>query len=101
MDIMNECVIEWIKGQKTATITMPSNTRLNNKLRNLAQKTPTIIEVENKDGSILAHVPESWIKIVPPKELSDAQRSALVERAKANFGHNNDKAIQIIGESDG
>lgn len=90
MDSVNECVIEWLRGEKTATVTMPSNTRLNKKLRNLALKTPTIIEVENKDGSILAHIPESWIKIVPPREISDEQRSALIERAKENFKHKGD-----------
>lgn len=97
MDSVNECVIEWLRGEKTATVTMPSNTRLNTKLRNLALKTPSIIEVENKDGSILAHIPESWIKIVPPREISDEQRSALVERARENFGQKN----KIQGEENG
>ena len=82
MDGVNECVIEWLRGEKVATVTMPSNTPLNTKLRKLAEKGLVTDWFQNKDGSIVAHVPARWIKITPPRELSDEQRAVLSERMK-------------------
>lgn len=79
---MNEFVIEWIKGDEYAGVTVPSGTALKSKLIRLAEKNPkevTII-VENKDGSLFAHVPVSYVKISPPRQVSDEQREAAGER---------------------
>ncbi len=37
----------------------------------------------NKDGSIFAHVPISWVKIGPPREVSEEQRRQAKERMEA------------------
>ena len=50
---MNEFVIEWIKGDEYAGVTVPSGTALKSKLIRLAEKNPNEVKiiVENKDGS--------------------------------------------------
>ena len=82
MDTMQECCIEWIKGDKTATVTMPSNTRLNNKLRKLAQNNNSISLVANKDGSICARIPVEWVKISPKRQVNEAQRQQAAQRMR-------------------
>jgi len=86
-DSMNENVIEFLRGQKVATVTLASNTRLNSRVRKLAAEKPDECQIsaENSDGSIVAHVPVKWIKISPPRQMSEEQREALRERA-AKFG---------------
>ena len=38
------------------------------------------IMAENEDGSLFAHVPVNYIKISPPKKMSEEQREAASER---------------------
>ena len=58
MDRLNENLIEWITGSKTATVTA-SQKKYVNRIRKLAEKHPEIVEItaENEDGSITAHIP--------------------------------------------
>lgn len=81
---MNEFSIEWIKGADYAGVTVPSNTSLKSKLLRLAEKNPNEVKImaENKDGSLFAHVPVNYIKISPPKKMSEEQREAASERFK-------------------
>lgn len=81
---MNEFVIEWIKGDEYAGVTVPSGTALKSKLIRLAEKNPNEVKiiVENKDGSLFVHVPISYVKISPPRQISDEQREAASERFK-------------------
>lgn len=85
MDSVNECVIEWLKGEKTATVTMPSNTRMKSKIVKLAEKDSAVTYIENKDGSILAHVPVEYVSIRQKRTLSDEQReekTRILENAR-------------------
>lgn len=77
-----ENVIEFIENEKRATVTF-SQGRFKTRIRKLAEEHPEKCQVikENKDGSLLAHIPVSWIKISPPKEVSDEHR----ERARQNM----------------
>ncbi len=89
-ETMNESVIEWIRGDKTVTITSYSNSRLTTKLLKYAESHPDdckIIHI-NEDGSVLAHVPLKWIKVSPPRRISEEQRQAASVRLK---GYLNDK----------
>lgn len=74
MDNCIENVIEWIKDEKRATLTI-SQRRTITRVKKLAQDRPEECQIvaENQDGSICAHVPVSWVKILPPKELSEKQ----------------------------
>ena len=80
---MSENVIEFLTDQKKATLTL-SQRRYITKIEKLAEKPPEecIIEARNKDGSIVAVVPVSWIKVSPPKQMSEEQRRASAERLR-------------------
>ena len=79
----DENTIEFTRDSKTATVTL-SQGRYISKIKKLAESHPEEckILVENKDGSIVARVPVSWIKINPTRQLSDEQRNELAERIK-------------------
>ena len=78
-----ENVIEFTKGAKTATLSL-SQGRYISKIKKLAERYPNECEIvaENKikDSSICAHVPVSWIKIIPPRKLTEVQKKELVAR---------------------
>ena len=73
---MNENVIEFLKGQKVATVTAANSTRLNNRIRKFAESHPDECQIvcDNTDGSILAHIPVSWIKVSPKRVVSEEAR---------------------------
>ena len=81
---MNEFAIEWIKGDEYAGVTTPSGTALKNKLMRFAEERPeeVTVEAENEDGSAFFHVPVSYIKVSPPKKVSEEQKVAMGERAR-------------------
>lgn len=82
-----ENAIEWLKGRKTATVTLAGGTSLNTRMRKLAKSKPDKCQIrdENEGGTIVAHIPVSWIKINPERELSEAQLAELQASAKKNF----------------
>ena len=81
----HENVIEWLKDSKTATVTL-SQGRYITKIKKLAKQYPDEVEIirENKDGSLLAHIPVSYIKInnPPRREYTEEQRAAMAERLR-------------------
>ena len=79
---MNEFCIEWIKGNDYAGVTVPSGTALKSKLMRYAQERPDEVKlmVENKDGSAFFHVPVSYIKVSPPRKVSEEQAKSAGER---------------------
>ena len=81
---MNEFCIEWIKGNDYAGVTVPSGTALKSKLMRYAQERPDEVKLmaENKDGSAFFHIPISYVKVSPPRKVSEAQREAAGERFK-------------------
>ena len=81
---MNEFSIEWIKGGDYAGVTAPSGTALKSRLLRLAKEKPDEVKVIaiNQDGSIFVHVPVPYIKVSPPRQVSDEQKEAASERFK-------------------
>ena len=79
---MSEFCIEWIKGNDYAGVTVPSGTALKSKLMRYAEERPGEVKVmvENSDGSAFFHVPINYIKVSPPRKVSEAQREAAGER---------------------
>lgn len=79
---MNEFCIEWIKGNDYAGVTVPSGTALKSKLMRYAQERPDEVKlmVENKDGSAFFHIPINYVKVSPPRKISEEQREAAGER---------------------
>jgi hypothetical protein len=72
-----EFAFEWVLGDKTATCTVPEGTKLNNRIKELKEKFPDQVEECNSE---LFHIPNSWIKINPPMNLSAEQREAIGKR---------------------
>lgn len=65
-----ENAIEFLNNQKIATVTL-SQGRYISKVRKLAEKYPGEVQIKakNKDGSIVAHIPTSYIKISRSKRI--------------------------------
>lgn len=82
MDSVTENVIEWIRGQQTATLTL-TRSSLATRVKKLAEQRPEECQilVQNEDGSILAHVPVKWLKINPPAILSEEEKERRKEIA--------------------
>ena len=81
---MNENIIEWIRDSKYATVTF-SQGRYITKIKKLAEKYPDECEIvaENKDGSIMAHIPVKWILISNrSRDLSEAERQVIADRLR-------------------
>lgn len=78
---MNEFCIEWLKGDKYAGVSVPAGA-LKNKILRFSEKHPEEVKVDaiNKDGSACFRIPLSYIKISPPRKLSEKQREAAGER---------------------
>lgn len=84
-EVLQECCIEWLKNSKTATVTFPSNNKYNSKIRKLAKEYPDMVDivVDNKDGSIVAHIPVKFIKINYAKRvLTSEQKEEMRERLR-------------------
>lgn len=79
---MNEFCIEWLRGSDYAGVTAPSGSALKTKLLRLADEKPNEVKIKaiNKDGSIFVHVPIKYIKVSPPRIVSDEQREAFRQR---------------------
>ena len=73
---MNEFSIEWIKGGNYAGVTVPTGTALKSKLLKLGKEHP------NEDGSIFVHIPINYVKISPPRKVSEEQKEAASKRFK-------------------
>lgn len=82
-DNMNEIAIEWEKGREKATISAYNNSKLKGKIMKYVVSHPNDVDVyENKDGSIVAHVPTKWVKVSPPRNVSEEQAKAAGERLR-------------------
>ena len=81
---MNEFAIEWTKDRNYAGVTVPSGTALKSKLMRYAQERPDEVKLmaENKDGSAFFHIPISYVKVSPPRKVSEEQREAAGERLR-------------------
>lgn len=82
---MKETIYEHADGNDTFTVTAAERWSVG-MIRRLAEKHPTevVITTENEDGSIVAHVPTSWMRIIPKRtvELTDEQREERAERMR-------------------
>ena len=81
---MNEFVIEWIRGNPTASVTCPSSSRLANKIRKLAEKNIVVKIVSDQSEALFAHIPIEYVSIRQPRqqELTEEERQKIGERLK-------------------
>ncbi len=95
----NENAIEFITDSKRATVTFTQG-RYKSRIKKLAAKRPEECQIvaENQDGSMCAHIPVEWVKISPPKAVSESLREFGREMARRNFSNvdsNSNKSGQI------
>ena len=85
-----ENVIEWIKGDKEVTVTLCGNTKYATKVKKLAEQYPDEVKIMhvNKDNSIVAHLPLSYIKISHPKKVTEKQIEVAKENMKKLLNRN-------------
>lgn len=78
-----ENAIEFLDGQKTAAVTLHDR-RLRNRILKLAEERPDEVAVicrpEENNGFLFAHIPVKWLRIQPPKQMSEEQRERAKER---------------------
>lgn len=88
MDTVQENCIEWLKGDKMATATFPRG-KYATRVSKLAEQYPDEVHIchKNKDGSIVAHIPVSYVHISRPRRLNltEEQRRAMRERLVSNI----------------
>ena len=83
-----ENAIEWLDGQKTATVTLHSQKQKTAMLR-LAKAHPdkvkVIVHPRGNGGFLVAHLPVSWIQFKAPlkRDLTEERKKELREHAKA------------------
>ena len=69
-----ENAIEFLNGQKTAAVTLHDR-RLRNRILRLAEQHPDEVAVicrpEENNGFLFAHIPLKWLRIQPPKQMSE------------------------------
>lgn len=78
-----ENAIEFLKDAKEATVTFTQG-RYITKIRKLAEQYPDDVKIySDKDGTLVAHIPVSYIKINPKRKISDEQREKARDRLAA------------------
>lgn len=90
MSDFRENVIEWITGEERATLSL-SQKRTITKVKKLAEQFPEEVQIvaENQDGSICAHMPVTFIRLVRPVELTaeeKARRASVLADGRARLG---------------
>lgn len=99
MDGINENVFEFLRNGHITTATVCQG-RYINQIRESAKTHPDEckIDVENADGSIVAHFPTAWLKIRPPRKinLSEEEKEELRERLRKARESKNSKAVEEL-----
>lgn len=98
MKILDKCVenvIGFMKDEQRATVTF-SQGRYKSRIKKLAAERPEECQImaENQDGSMCVHIPVSWIKISPLREMSEENKQQARERMIAYHS----KCNLVIGE---
>ena len=74
--------IEWLTNQRKASGSFTQEKYVK-KMKKYKEEYPDEVElIENYDGSIWFKVPLKWVKISPPRKVSEAQKQAAAERFK-------------------
>lgn len=78
-----ENAIEWLKDKKTATVSLTQG-RTISRIKKFSQSHPDECKIiaENKDGSICARIPVSWVKLTPPRSVTEVQKEAARQNMK-------------------
>lgn len=85
----NENVVEFLNNEETITVSFCMKKWVN-KVKRLHEKNPNEVKIiaENKDGSICAKLPVKYLKISPPRQISEEQKQAASERFRKMHSKN-------------
>lgn len=88
-----ENVIEWLKGEREATVTFCQGNKFASKVRKLAEKYPDKVKITHDDNkTFMAKIPTSAIKIsIIERNLTDEELEEYRER-----GRNLQKSIKRL-----
>jgi hypothetical protein len=80
---LHDNVIEWLSDADRATVTAHKQS-LKHRLTKLAEENPDDVQIVavNEDGTMVAHIPVSYILIRKPKQMNytDEQKEANAKR---------------------
>lgn len=83
---VGENCIEWIRGQKIVTAMLAGGSRYANRVLKYAEEYPDEVRIagKNSDGSFVAHLPLSYIRITHPtcRQLTEEQKQRAAETLK-------------------
>lgn len=83
---IRENIVSWydMRGDKdpVATIETHNRTKLYRKLKKYFDRDDIELKLFNEDGLVVIEVPAKWIKITPPRYVSDHLRKSASERRK-------------------
>lgn len=85
MQEVRETIYEHQSGESVFTVSTQERAFIS-MLRKLKERRPEEVEIiaENSDGSLVAKLPVTWMKIRPPRtvNMSEEQRAAASERMR-------------------
>lgn len=80
-----DCAIDWTNSETVWA--SGDEKKLKNTILRLAKEYPDDVEIktwpEDNDGTIVATLPRSWVKIRPPKRLTDETKKKLADRLRS------------------
>ena len=82
--IERETIINFNEEEDIAHI-YTCNKRLQNKLDELCSKRNDISREVLHDYGVVYKLPKAWVKVSPPRQLTEEQRQDLSDRAKRNL----------------
>jgi hypothetical protein len=91
-----ENAIEFLNGDDKATVSF-NKLRYIKKIKKLASSRPEEVEIvaENEDGSICAHIPVDWVKIIPKRVVSDELKEEARKRMSELRNGNSGKGVNL------
>ena len=80
---IKETAVNYTVGEKVATFYTAEKSYINC-IKKWLEEYPNDIEIKykNKDGSLICNIPKSWVKIRPPRKVSEQQKKNSSERFK-------------------
>lgn len=87
---MKETAIDHVWLEDFITITCAEQWSIN-KIKKYAVSHPDDVKImhTNKDGTMVARLPFKWLKLSPPRKMSDEQREKASERFKSMWADKN------------
>ena len=76
-----ENAIEWLESQDMAAVTL-HNQKLKKRILQLAKRHPDEVAIiarpndRGQHGYLFAHVPVDWLKVIPPRQVTEKMRKA-------------------------